>query len=125
MPAFDLETTYLSLDGSGGVTALPVGPDFWETIDQTDAATGTLVGVYAMRADWPHWEMHPAGDEVLVLLEGALTMILDGGDGERRLAMTPGTTVVVPAGTWHRALVAEPGRLLALTFGEGTRHRPV
>lgn len=126
MPAFDLETTYLHLDGAGGVAELPVGPDFWETIDQNDAVKGgTLVGVYAMNADWPNWEMHPAGDEVLILLEGAMTFILDGEDGERRLSMAPGATVIVPAGTWHRALVPQPSRLMALTFGEGTRHRPV
>jgi mannose-6-phosphate isomerase-like protein (cupin superfamily) len=125
MPGFDLETTYLALDGKGGVRQLPVGSDFWETIDRNEAVRdGTLVGVYPMKRDWDHWEMHPAGDEVLVLLEGVMTMILDGGGGERKIPMSAGTTLVVPAGTWHRALVAEPGHLLALTFGKGTQHRP-
>lgn len=58
---FDLESTYLALDGTGGVAQLPVGPDFWEKIDDSPAARGTLVGVYPMTEDWPHWEMHPAG----------------------------------------------------------------
>ncbi len=59
MAAFDLETTYLSLDGRGSVTHLPVGRDLWETIDRNEAVKGgTLVGVYTMSADWPHWEMH-------------------------------------------------------------------
>lgn len=126
MPPFDLETTYLALDRQGGVAALPVGPEFWDTIDRNPALTaGTLVGVYPLTGDWPHWEMHPAGDEVLVLLEGAATMIVRHRDGqEARHALQAGSTLVVPAGAWHRALVTAPGRLLALTYGAGTEHRP-
>jgi hypothetical protein len=50
MSRFDLETTYLGLDGAGGVTVLPVGPDFWETIEDNPAAGGTLVTVGPARA---------------------------------------------------------------------------
>lgn len=122
---FDLESTYLALDGSGGTTPLPVGPDFWETIERNEAARGTLVGVYPMAADWPHWEMHPSGDEVLVLLDGEVTFVFDDADGERLVPMRAGSTVIVPRGAWHRAIVSVPGRLLALTYGEGTQHRPL
>lgn len=122
---FDLESTYLALDGAGGVTPLPVGPDFWETIDRNPAVRGTLVGVYPMTEDWPNWEMHPAGDEVLVLLDGEANFILDESEGERRVPMRAGSTVVVPKGVWHRALIMTPGRLLTLTYGEGTQHRPL
>jgi mannose-6-phosphate isomerase-like protein (cupin superfamily) len=126
VPAFDLETTYLAVDGRGGVVELPVGPKFWETIGDNEALHGaSLLGVYPMKGDWAHWEMHPAGDEVLVLLDGAATMIFDESGAERRIEMKAGRTLVVPAGTWHRALVATPGRLLALTYGKGTEHRPV
>ncbi|RAK51053.1 hypothetical protein [Phenylobacterium deserti] len=69
MPTFDLETTYLSLDGQGRVAVHPVDPGFWETMDGNPAILTNLVGVYAGGADWPHWEMHPEGDEILVLLE--------------------------------------------------------
>src|SRR3954468_12331621 len=103
MPAFDLETTYLAVDGKGGVEALPVGPDFWKTIDRNEALVdASLMAVFPMKADWPHWEMHPEGDEVLVLLEGSATMIFEEAGGERRIAMKSGATLVVPAGIWHR-----------------------
>lgn len=125
MPNFDLETTYLSLDGRGGVAIHPVDADFWRTIDANPALKETLVGVYAGEADWPQWEMHPAGDEVLVLLEGRMTMLFEHADGrESRHEMRSGATLVVPAGVWHRALVPEPTRLLAITYGAGTQHRP-
>jgi mannose-6-phosphate isomerase-like protein (cupin superfamily) len=125
MTAFDLETTYLSLDGRGGVAVHAVDADFWRTIDANPSLKENLVGVYAGDADWPQWEMHPAGDEVLVLLEGRLTMLFEGPEGrESRHEMGPGATLVVPAGVWHRALIPGPTRLLAITYGAGTRHRP-
>lgn len=125
MPAFDLETTYLSLDGKGAVAAHPVGPDFWATIDKNTSLNPTLITVFEGDSDWPHWEMHPEGDEILVQLEGRQTIIFDGPDGETRHPMATGSTLVIPAGVWHRAMAAEPTRTLFITYGAGTTHRPV
>ena len=122
---YDLENTYLALAPEGAVAELPVGPDFWETLGQNPKARGALVSAYWMDADWTTWEMHPLGDEVLILLDGAATMILDEGGVERRCEMIAGSTLVVPAGAWHRALIPASCRLMAITFGEGTQHRPV
>jgi quercetin dioxygenase-like cupin family protein len=125
MGAFKLESTYLSLDGKGGVTKLPVGPDFWETLDDNPAARGTLVMADKSAGDWPHWERHPKGDEVVYLIEGEVTMIFERKGKDERTRLAPGQAVVVPRGVWHRALVAKPSRLLFLTFGEGTEHKPL
>jgi len=122
---YDLETTYLGLDGKGGVTPLPVGPDFWQTIDTNPAAGGTLVTVSGGEGDWNHWEMHPVGDEALVLLEGRLSVIFERPEGDVVNAMLPGATLIVPAGTWHRAVDQRGVRMLFVTYGEGTQHRPV
>lgn len=125
MPAFDLERTYLSLDGQGRVARHPVDDSFWATVDRNPDLLGTLVAAYVSTGDWPHWEMHPAGEEVLVLLEGRMTLILDEPAGERRVEMAPGVTCVVPMGVWHRALVPEASRFLGITYGAGTQHRPL
>lgn len=125
MPAFDLEQTYLSLDGQGRVARHPVDADFWSTIDTNREVLGTLVTAFVSTADWPHSEMHPEGEEVLVQLEGEMTLILDEPGGERRVEMAPGSTCVVPRGVWHRALVPNISRFLAITYGAGTQHRPV
>jgi mannose-6-phosphate isomerase-like protein (cupin superfamily) len=124
MPKFDLETTYLSLDGQGRVAAHPVDDQFWATVETNTDLLANLVGVYPGDADWPHWEMHPDGEEILVLLDGRMTMILDEAGVERRVELAPGSTLVVPRGVWHRALMSEPSRLLAITYGQGTQHRP-
>jgi mannose-6-phosphate isomerase-like protein (cupin superfamily) len=124
MPRFDLEDTYLSLDGRGGLARHPV-EGFWEGIDANPDLLGTLVAAYQSTGDWPHWEMHPEGEEVLVLLDGRMTLILDEAGGERRVEMAPGATCIVPKGVWHRALVPEPSRFLGITYGAGTQHRPL
>jgi len=121
--ALDLESTYLGLDGRGGVAQLAVGPDFWETIDGNPAARGTLVTAFESKQDWPHWEMHPKGDEIVCLLKGDVTMIFERARGDERVRMKPGQAVVVPAGVWHRALVPVASRMLFITYGEGTRHK--
>ncbi len=121
---FDLETTYLALDGKGEVTPMPVTPEFWATIESSPAASRSMIGVYPVESDWPHWEMHPEGAEILVLIDGRIDMMLEENGAQRVAPMSAGTTLVVPAGAWHRALVREPGRLMAVTYGPGTEHRP-
>ena len=124
MPRLDLEDNYLSLDGQGGLNRHPV-EGFWETIDTNPDVLGTLVSAFVSEGDWTGWEMHPGGDEVLILLDGRMTMILDeAGASERRVEMTPGSTCIVPRGAWHRALVPQPSRFIANAYGAGTRHRP-
>jgi len=124
MPRFDLEDTYLSLDGQGGLARHSV-EGFWEGIDSNTDLLGTLVAAFVSTEDWPHWEMHPAGEEVLVLVEGRMTLLLDEPGGERRVEMAPGATCVVPRGVWHRALVAETSKVIGITYGASTQHRPL
>lgn len=122
--SFDLETTYLALDGKGGVVPMLVTDDFWMRIDESPAATHSMMAIYPVTDNWPQWEMHPQGKEVLVLIEGHLDMLMDDGATQYTAEMRAGTTLVVPAGTWHRALVHAPGKLLGVTYGPGTEHRP-
>jgi mannose-6-phosphate isomerase-like protein (cupin superfamily) len=122
---WDLETTYLGLDGRGKVTAMPGGATFWQTIDQNPAAGGTLVSLMGGEGDWASWEMHPEGDEVLVLLEGAATVVFERPDRDELHPMRPGSTLVIPAGAWHRAVRQSGAKMLFITYGPGTTHRPV
>lgn len=131
----DLRKTYLVLEPDNSAMTVPVDERFWPDLmsgrPTSDGARlvantrGRLMGAFEQKADWPHWERHPGGDEVLVLLEGRMTLILDEDDGERRVDLPTGGACVVPRGVWHRGLVREPGLLLAVTPGQGTEHRPV
>src|SRR5438132_589758 len=109
---FDLETTFLGMDGAGKVVLLPVGPDFWATIDDNPNVGSTLVSMSVGQGDWAHWEMHPEGDEVLVLIDGTQRIIFDRDGREEAHDMTPGRTLLVPARVWHRAVNQRNARVL-------------
>ena len=119
----DLEQAFLSLTGSGRADEL-AGEHFGVRLSKAPPDMAYLVGVYPFADDWPHWEMHPRGHEVLVFLEGRIEMTLEE-DGRRRVVEAgPGQTLMIPPGARHIARILEPGRMLGITFGEGTQHRP-
>lgn len=83
-----------------------------------------LISQHHFTESWPSWEVHPRGDEVVTLLAGRATMVLETAGGEQAVALdTPGDYVVVPRNTWHTARVDEPCTLMFFTPGEGTDHR--
>ena len=126
MTAFDLESAYLFLDGAGAVSSAKGGAEFWAGVQSEPRAGGTMVIVSDGEDDWRNWEMHPAGDEVLVFLEGAPRFFLDHPNGRlERVDAKPGTTLVVPRGAWHRAEADAPYKILFITYGAGTTHKPV
>ena len=67
------------------------------------------------------WEVHPKGDEIVQILDGAtrLTIITDGG--REVFELTAGLLVVVPKGCWHR-FHSEHGVTLLTATPQPTRH---
>jgi mannose-6-phosphate isomerase-like protein (cupin superfamily) len=126
---FDLASTFLRLRADASVEPLPVDDTFWQRI--TSGRLGTfhneyLVSSYACDADWPTWEMHPNGDEIVCLLAGAVTFVLERGPNNEQITLTESATyLIVPKGVWHTAKVSAPSRMLFITAGEGTQVRPV
>jgi hypothetical protein len=115
--------TYVHLLGDGTGTPIEVGPDFWRTTIHS-LTHGWLVTAGRSEADWPHWEMHPKGEELIVLLSGDVELILQDDEGEHVVALTPGRGYLMRRGVWHRAVVKVPSEMLFVTAGEGTEHRP-
>jgi quercetin dioxygenase-like cupin family protein len=69
--------------------------------------------------------MHPAGDEAVICLEGAMTLHQEMGDGSTAtVTLGPGEYAVNPPGCWHTADIDGPATALFITAGEGTEHRP-
>lgn len=124
--AFTLDGTYIHLKADDSARTLEGGERFWAGIgERCDLGEGRLMGASDQGRDWDHWERHPAGDEILTLLSGEMELLLDEPEGEQRVRLKAGETFIVPRGVWHRGLVKEPGRLVFLTPGAGTEHRPV
>jgi quercetin dioxygenase-like cupin family protein len=90
-----------------------------------DGAEGRLVSLYTFVEPWDSWEMHPAGDEVVVCTSGAITLHQEHADGSRdRLEIQAGEYAINPRGTWHTADVTGEATALFITAGIGTEHRP-
>ncbi|MFO6446483.1 cupin [Erythrobacter sp. NE805] len=90
-----------------------------------DGAEGRLVSQYTFTTNWDSWEMHPAGDEVVICTAGSLVLVQEFPGGE--LVKTPlaaGEYAINPPGIWHTADVSGSATAIFITAGEGTQHRP-
>jgi hypothetical protein len=124
--AFDPEKTYVHLADGPDAVLLEVGDDFWEQLPRrTDLPDGRLLAVFRFEEDWATREVHPAGDELVVLLSGAVDLVLFEESGERVVPLRGRGACLVPRGVWHTARVHEPSEVLHVTRGAGTRHEPL
>jgi len=119
---FSLRDTLISYSDDRRAARLPRSRDGHERMQD-----GCTLGVVAFHDDRSvHadcWECHPAGDEVLCVLEGRLLVTPDRGGATEDAVIGQGQAFIVPRRTWHRLLVLEPGRLPFLTPRAGARRR--
>ncbi len=124
--ALHLASNFVVLDDTFSADVVKVTPELYAHLDEEyrDFAGHLLISSHRFDSDWPTWEVHPAGDEFVILVSGDVEMILarDGGDETTRLN-EPGTFVIVPRNTWHTARVHAPTVMLFITPGEGTENR--
>lgn len=122
---FDPSRTYVHLDPDGSARELAGGEQFWARPEELDrVGRGWLITEFECASDWEHWEMHPRAEEFVYLLSGSARLLLDLPDGLREVPLEGRAAVVVPKGTWHTAKVEAPSRMLFVTMGSGTLHRP-
>lgn len=124
---YNLSSTYLRLRSDVSVEPLTVDDTFWHRVVTGQLGTfhnEYLVTSHAFDSDWSTWEMHPNGDEIVCLLSGAVTFILEQeGENEAIELKESGAYAIVPKGIWHTARVGMPSRMIFITAGEGTQHR--
>lgn len=90
-----------------------------------DGREGRLVSFYRFTESWDGWEMHPRGAEVVLCLEGAITLHQEHADGSTdEVTLGAGEYAINPPGTWHTADIEGVATALFITAGEGTEHRP-
>lgn len=90
-----------------------------------DGVEGRLVGLYRFTESWDSWEMHPAGEEVVVCIAGQMTLIQEFAGGQtRQLKLATGDYAINPPGVWHTADINGEATGLFITAGIGTEHRP-
>lgn len=129
--AVDLLTTPVHL--GLGSRVMPIDGFAWapEVLESytaavaADGAEGRMVMIFDDEGgSWTSWERHPAGDELVVCLAGKVTMIREVDGEPDPVELRPGQAMINPPGVWHTADVDGPSRILTITPGIGTEHRP-
>jgi len=129
---FDLSITPIHLETGGPeAPAVPLGgfgydgPSFMKYIEAhcRQGAPGRLIMVESTPGDWPAWECHHEGDEIVIVLEGTADFIQQIDGEERRMSVKPGSTIINPRGVWHTANVTVPLKAVYITPCPGTEHR--
>ncbi len=123
--SLDPQHTYVHLAHDGKAQEIP-GDRFWQLPEAAMAQLGEgwVISEFAFTEDWPNWEMHPQGDEFVYLLAGAVDLQLEQGGEVVTIALEGSGAALVPRGVWHTAKVRAPSRMLHVTRGAGTEHRP-
>lgn len=78
--AFNLSSAFVHLADGGAATVVPVDASFWENMDPRFDHR-RMVSIIESTGDWPNWEMHPRGEEMIYLLSGRMTLVLDKASG--------------------------------------------
>ncbi len=127
---FDLSASPIHL-GADHAPAEPL-PGFQHTdagfeayaVAHCRAGPGRIVMMERSTEDWPAWERHPEGDEVVIIVEGRADFHQEIDGEVRTLAVGPGDAVINPAGVWHTADVHAPVTAIYITPAPGTEHKP-
>ena len=125
--AFDLHQVcvYLARDGSMRSYA-KTAELFRSSGESGELMDGRMLALHCVSSPqdvhYPVWEMHPEGDELLIVASGAVSV--EFRDSQiPRTALLPGhAACIVPAGVWHRLIVHQPSVLIAITQRHNTVH---
>ncbi|GJL81162.1 MAG: hypothetical protein DHS20C01_07960 [marine bacterium B5-7] len=124
----NLDNTFAVLKPDLSVEPVVVSPTIYADLDANfdHFKSHVLVSTHEFDSDWGMWEKHPAGDEIVMLLSGSAQMVLETDSGSEVVKLdTPNTYTIIPRNTWHTARVSAPTRMLFITPGDGTEHRPL
>src|ERR1700752_1439745 len=61
------------------------------------------------------WERHPNGDEIVQIVDGAVTFHIMTDDGPQSHALKAGMVVIVPQGAWQRFQAPDEANLITGT----------
>jgi mannose-6-phosphate isomerase-like protein (cupin superfamily) len=124
----DLSSTFVVLQPDHSTALIEVTPTVFEELDRRfDGFRGrVLISSFRFDSDWVSWEMHPVGDEVVCLLSGEVTLVLERLGVEEAVHLRePGAYVVIPKGIWHTARTSVATKMLFVTPGEGTKNKAI
>jgi mannose-6-phosphate isomerase-like protein (cupin superfamily) len=128
-PTFDLATFPVHLGLGARVERLSRfdgTPEWYERYGAEHAADGDegrLVTIHTFDSSWDSWEMHPRGEELVLCVEGSITLHQELDGVTTTVTLTAGRAVVNPPGAWHTADVGDRCTAVFVTAGAGTEIR--
>ena len=131
MQVTNITEQYLHLTDAGQFGESFESQHFWQALatgQYPQLQQGMLCSAVEFTTAWPQWERHPAGTELVVLLQGKARLILEQkGVYTSHLLQKNGDFVLVPSGVWHTAdpLTEQNGActLMFFTPGADTEHK--
>ena len=84
----------------------------WYDVVGTCGNGGIFIVHYAGDSEW---EIHRAGDEIVMVVDGSTTMTLIIDDAEVDLTLGAMEMVVVPQSTWHRFHTPDGAKIMTMT----------
>jgi len=91
---------------------------------EADGVEGRLVSMHTFDAPWDSWEVHPRGAEIVICVQGEMTLHQDIAGDVCTVKLHTGEAVINPPGAWHTADVDGTATALFITAGVGTEVRP-
>lgn len=106
-------------------------PRWYERYGQraaADGAEGRLVSMFTFTKSWDTWEMHPHGEELVLCIQGTMTLIQEINGRHEKNRLNAGEAIINPPGVWHTADIEEEedesATAVFITAGLGTEIRP-
>lgn len=88
-----------------------------------DGVEGRLVTMHTFSEPWDSWEVHPHGEELVLCVDGEITLYQELGSQLRRTTIYKGEAIINPPGVWHTADIERKATALFITAGMGTENR--
>jgi mannose-6-phosphate isomerase-like protein (cupin superfamily) len=125
---FNIKEDFVVLDPRQNATVVKNSPEIYANLDRdfNQFKNHQLVAFHEFDSDWSSWEIHPHGDEVVILLSGSVVFLLDKNNAIEKVHLKEaGDYLVVPRNTWHIAQVEKLAKVLFITPGENTQHQNI
>lgn len=124
----NIKSEFIVLSPDKKATLEKPDQELYERLDRRydNFAGHELISCHEFSEDWAAWEIHPKGDEIVILLSGEVTFILDLEDGKKSITLyKSGDFAIVPQSVWHTAKTNLKSKVLFITPGEGTEHKTI
>jgi mannose-6-phosphate isomerase-like protein (cupin superfamily) len=124
---FELDDSCIFVAPDGAMRPYAKTAEFFrESGNSPEMRHGRTLALYRVSSPhdvhYPIWEIHPEGDELLIVVSGSLSVDLREGEKERTAPLPPQAAFIVRAGVRHRLIVHEPSVLIAITPRHNTIH---